>query len=88
MSYEKQFIEVKSYYPFDVWRTYELDQYTVENCATAERIFDNLISSLISIGAGASEKDKVACFKVAIEALNELNEETEIIETGEREEIV
>jgi len=92
MNYETNLLEVKEKYPFDTWKTYVedgLDQYTEENCEAAKRIFDNLLSDLVTLGEEAREEDKLQKFQVAVEALNTLNDETDgsLIETGEREEL-
>ncbi|MBC6991159.1 hypothetical protein [Hymenobacter sp. BT491] len=78
----------KQEYPFAGWREYYddgLEQYTEENCAEVEAIFNTLITDLIALGENATEAKKIAAFQKAIEATNELDEE--LIETGEREEI-
>jgi len=85
-------MEAKESYPFDKWRGYErdgLEQYTQENCEAAKRIMDTLLSDLAALGELASESEKIQKFQVAVESLNELNDETEgaLIETGEREEL-
>ena len=76
--------------PFSDWRTnFErgLEQYTQANCDRAERILRELVDGLIEVGETAPEARKVSLFKTAVEALNALNAETNIIETGEREEL-
>lgn len=64
-----------------------LPQYTGRNCTHAENIFDQLIATLATLGSDASESAKLAAFREAIVALNQLNEETDymLIETDERE---
>lgn len=92
MEYRNKLNEVKKSYPFDRWReafSQGLEQYTQENCDKARKIFDDLIADLIEIGEGASEDNKVALFKTAIIATNQLNSECDdcLIETGEREDL-
>lgn len=92
MEYQAKFDEAKKHYPFDNWRESfndGLEQYTQANCDKAKKIFDDLIVGLVNIGENASEPDKVALFKKAILATNELNQECEesLIETGEREDL-
>lgn len=76
--------------PFSDWRTnFELglEQYTQSNCDRAERILTELVDGLIEVGETAPEAKKVSLFKTAVEALNALDAETNMIETGEREEL-
>ena len=76
--------------PFSDWRTkvqLGLDQYTQANCDQAERILNELVHGLIKVGETAPEAKKVILFKAAVEALNALDAETNMIETGEREEL-
>jgi hypothetical protein len=76
--------------PFSDWSTkYELglEQYTQANCDRAERILTELVDGLIEVGATAPEAEKVDLFKTAVEALNALDDETNMIETSEREEL-
>ncbi len=94
MSYESNLLGAKTNYPFDRWREGEahgLDQYTEENCNAARAIFDKLIAQLINLGESASEENKMAQFKIAVESLNELNDEAEgggaLIETSERDDL-
>ncbi len=97
MSYESNLLGAKTNYPFDRWREGEahgLDQYTEENCNAARAIFDKLIAQLINLGESASEENKMAQFKIAVESLNDLNDEAggaesggELIETGERDDL-
>lgn len=92
MSYESNLLEAKANYPFEHWREREaqgLKQHTEENCNAAKAIFDNLIAQLIALGEDAREENKIAQFKIAVESLNELNDETggALIETDEREEL-
>lgn len=91
MSYPEQLLAAKSQYPFQKWQANfpNMEQYTEENCMAAQAILDDLIDGLIQLGDGAPETQKVEQFRIAVEALNELNEETDhvLIETGEREEL-
>lgn len=92
MSFATELKATKEGYPFDRWHEgYEngLEQYTKENCDRARAIFDKLIGDLISLGPDATDKQKLAKFKAAVIALNDLNEELDecFIETGEREEL-
>lgn len=91
MSYVDQLLATKSHYPFQKWKTYfpNMAQYTEDNCMAAQIVLDTLIDSLIQLGEEVSEDQKVEKFRIAVEALNELNEETDhaLIETGEREEL-
>lgn len=90
MDYKTKLEEAKTAYPFKKWHSYEahgLEQYTAENCQEATQIFDTLIADLVTLGESASEEEKLQKFQAAVEALNDLNDETGIIETGEREEL-
>lgn len=90
-TYSQRLKAMKRQFPFKQWRTAEhdgLEQYTKENCAAMAVIFDQLIKRLIALGEEAPEPDKLAAFKAAIEATNDLNEqELNLIETGEREQL-
>lgn len=92
LTYSERLIKTKEFYPFAKWREnffeYEMEQYTEENCNEAKRIFDNLISKLITLGENGNRTEKEKCFEIAINSLNKLNEKDEgIIETGEREDL-
>ena len=92
MDYETKLLEAKQAYPFEQWRAsaqHGLDQYTEENCEAAKRILDTLLADLVALGESAPEEEKIQKFEIAVEAFNELNEETDgaLIETGEREEL-
>ena len=87
MDYEQGSLDTKKLYPFEHWRGYELEAYTDANCDRAKQIFDDLISKLVMLGESAGDDDKVACFKFAVLALNDLESTTYMIETGEREEL-
>ena len=79
----------KKSYPFEEWKTYApaMEQYTPQNCDRAAQIFDDLIRGLSQAGPNASESDKLEQFRIAIQALNKLNEGTYLIETFEREQL-
>ena len=87
--YSKHLSQAKANYPFEVWKTYspDMEQYTIENCDAAARIFDTLLAGLAAEGADATERTKLKHFRKAVLALNDLNDSTYIIETGEREEL-
>jgi hypothetical protein len=86
--YSKNLTATKNSYPFTRWAESGLEQYTVEACASFADVFDKLIQKLIALGKDASEANKIAAFKEAVEALNVLNETDEsLIETGEREDL-
>ncbi len=94
IEFKAQFEEIKQSFPFDNWynvsnKEYGMEQYTKENCQKAESIMTTLINELFKLGLKAKESKKIELFRVATEAYNTLNEETnwEIIETGEREEL-
>ena len=90
MNYQEKLYQTKNRYPFDKWRKafeHGLEMYTPENCARMQKIFDDLIDGLIAKGENASETEKVESFKIAIEATNALNDETGMVETGEREDL-
>lgn len=90
MKYKEKLNLTKKSYPFKRWRKsyeYGLDQYTQENCDAMKKIFDDLINDLIEKGENASEKEKIESFRIAIEATNELEEKTYMVETGEREDL-
>lgn len=92
VTYSEKLIKTKKFYPFVKWREnffeYKMEQYTEENCNEAKKIFDNLILKLITIGENAKRTEKEKCFEFAIKSLNKLNEkDSEIIETGEREDL-
>jgi hypothetical protein len=90
MNYEEKLEQAKDSYPFARWRKsfeFGLEQYTQENCDAMRKIFDDLIADLIAKGETASENEKIESFRIAIEATNELDEETGMVETGEREDL-
>lgn len=92
MSYSEKLEQVKADYPFEAWSERfdsGLEQYTPENIDATKSIVDQLIAILIEVGVDANEAEKVSYFKVAVEALNDLNDELdgELIETEEREEL-
>lgn len=89
---EEKLESTKRHYPFEKWKGYSLamEQYTEENCDAAKTIFDNLIIGLKHIGENGQPRAKEELFKIAIEQLNDLNNEVEdgpLIETGEREDL-
>ena len=89
--YEATLTATKEFYPFEAWSSFEddMEQYSEANCGEAAAIFDRLISKLISLGERASEEQKLAAFKEAVEALNALDEECShmLIETSEAEQL-
>jgi hypothetical protein len=89
--YQSKLLSTKQFYPFTRWReSYNdgLTQYTKENCDKTQKVFDDLIASLLKIGENASEQQKKELFKTAILKTNQLNEEIDgLIETGEREDL-
>jgi len=92
LTYSEKLNKTKELYPFTKWRAnffeYDMEQYTEENCNEAKSIFDNLISKLIKLGENGNKTEKEKCFEIAIKSLNKLNEkDTDIIETGEREDL-
>lgn len=92
MNYRETLLKTKSGYPFEQWREAfdeGLEVYTKENCKKAVTIFDTLISGLIELGPSASEPAKVALFKTAVIALNDLNKslDEEFIESMERDDL-
>lgn len=92
MDYSAKLLATQKNYPFEKWLTYSegdegLEQYTRENCGAAATIFDDLLAALIELGEDASEDEKIALFQEAVESLNGLNDQTDMIETGEREEL-
>ncbi|HTJ11863.1 MAG TPA: hypothetical protein VL547_07555 [Dinghuibacter sp.] len=92
MTYTEKLIEAKAGYPFDNWQEnkveYGMVQYTPENCDRAQAVLDRLIESLIQLGPDTPEPQKVEFFQLAVEALNDLNDEIAgLIETGEREDL-
>jgi hypothetical protein len=87
-SYSNTLESVKDEYPFPRWQQSGLEQYTPIACSAFQAVFDKLISKLITLGSDASEQQKIALFKEAIESTNILNEKDEsLIETGEREDL-
>ena len=92
MNYQVKLLATKKNYPFEKWLTYSegddgMEQYTRPNCEAAATIIDDLIAALIEGGADASEDEKIALFQEAVESFNTLNDATDLIETGEREEL-
>lgn len=92
MTFAEKLNQAKQSYPFMRWREaveFGLEQYTEENCLRMQKIFDDLIATLIEKGEDASEEEKVELFRIAIIATNEMNDEFDgsFIETGEREDL-
>lgn len=91
ISYQDKLLAAKQFYPFDRWsESYDdgLTQYTKENCNKTQKVFDDLIASLIDLGENAGEEQKKELFRIAILKTNQLNDEIEgLIETGEREDL-
>ena len=87
MTYEEKLEQTKSAYPFARWQESEIEMYTPENCNAMREIFDELVKDLIAKGEAASEDEKIESFRAAIEATNELDAETGMVETGEREDL-
>ena len=89
-TYATKLNATKKSYPFKEWRQsgieFGMEQYTEKACNDFVQVFDTLITKLISLGEKAPEEKKLACFKVAVLACNDLNEaDPGLIETGERE---
>lgn len=87
MIYTEKLNQTKSSYPFARWEESGIEMYTAENCGAMRGVFDDLIADLMAKGETASEAEKIESFRVAIEATNELDEETGMVETGEREDL-
>ena len=86
--YRQRLTATRESYPFPKWAASGLDQYTEEACGLFAAVFDDLIQRLAALGEQAPEKEKIAAFKQAVEALNALNEKDEsLIETGERQDL-
>jgi hypothetical protein len=83
--------DIPNQYPFSRWHDsfeHGLDQYTAENCAKVQAVFDQLLLKLSALGTDAAPEDQLAAFEQAVEALNDLNDEIDgLIETGEREDL-
>lgn len=82
---------IPSQYPFSRWHeglAHGLEQYTADNCAKVQAVFDQLLLQLSVLGTDADPEDQLAAFEQAVEALNDLNDEIDgLIETGEREDL-
>lgn len=93
MSYLTDLEETKKKFPFDDWYKsgieFGMEQYTRENCDRGKAILEKLVASLVSLGGDSGEPDKLGCFRDAVLALNELNDDLDgsFIETGEREDL-
>lgn len=86
--YGQRLVATKARYPFARWAKSGLPQYTARACAAFVLVFDRLISDLVTLGESAADAQKLACFRQAVEALNELNKrDLTLIETGEREDL-
>ena len=78
--YERQLMAAKAQYPFkkQSWR----------GASGFAAIFDTLIAELVSAGEHASEVQKLAVFRCAVAALNDLHrKDTSLIETTEAEQL-
>ena len=78
--YERKLVATKAKYPFkqQSWRSSSL----------FAAIFDALIAELVAAGENASEAQKIACFRHAVAALNDLNRtDLTLIETTEAEQL-
>ncbi len=90
MNNQKKLQEAKKAYPFARWRKaydHGLEMYTPENCDKMQKIFDDLIDNLSKLGENTSNEEKIQLFESAIEATNDLDGETGMVETGEREDL-
>lgn len=87
MNYAEKINDAKNSYPFARWEASGIEMYTAENCAAMRGVFDGLIADLIAKGVDATEAEKIESFKTAIEATNEVDGETGMVETGEREDL-
>jgi hypothetical protein len=92
MTFATELEATKQTFPFAKWHDafqQGLEQYTQENCDRVQAIFETLIAELISLGPAAAEPQKIERFRVAVLALNNLDEELDcgLIETGEREDL-
>lgn len=87
-TYTDRLRSTRTKYPFNRWQASGLDQYTPEACAGFTQVFDGLLEDLIEAGPAASDERKLAAIQKAVEALNALNEQDDLlIETGEREDL-
>ncbi len=89
--YARRLVATKEYFPFGLWALREdMEQYSEENCAAAEAMFDRLLERLTTLGESAPEAAKLAAFREAVVALNEFNLAVggNFIETSEAEEVV
>lgn len=86
-----QLQSIPSGYPFSRWQenySLGLAQYTPENCALVQDVFDRLLLQLSQLGPDATKECQMAAMQQAVEALNDLNEHIDgLIETGEREDL-
>lgn len=91
MAYKDKLLDAKNSYPFSSWResyAHGLKQYTKENCEKTQKVFDDLVEDLITLGENAPKEAKIKLFKTAVFFLNDLSDKIpDLIETGEREEL-
>lgn len=95
MTTADQLDQAKDHYAFKRWHEAFVDgveEFSAENCNKMQRIFDDLIADFLAKGESASEAERIESFRFvslrfAIQATNELDEQTGMIETGEREEL-
>lgn len=92
MNFEEKIVANKALYPFEKWREagveFEMEQYTPENCAKAQKVMDDLLERLVIAGPGANTERRLLLIKEAVISFNDLNEEIDgLIETGEREDL-
>ncbi len=90
MEYGQKIVDCKRLYPMERWFSYAaegLEQYTSENSRRVQQVFDDLINKLVMLDEDSTEEEKLSCFKFATQTLNSINDKTDIIETGEREEL-
>jgi hypothetical protein len=86
--YRNRLAAAKQHYPFSKWEKWGIKQHTEQALKAFSAVFNHLIERLAELGEHALERDKIAAFRQAVEALNALNERNEIlIETDEREDL-
>lgn len=86
--YAQRLLATKAQYPFPRWGKNGLEQYTASVLSKFTLIFDNLIAELIAAGENAPENQKLASFRRAVTALNDLNRrDPRLIETTEAEQL-
>ena len=75
-------------YPFSKWAQWRIEDHTEEALDLFAGVFNHLIERLAALGEQARESDKIAAFRQAVEALNAMNANREVlIETDEREDL-